>query len=227
MIHLEKFVFIWVENDLELRYSVELLTDKKINKKKITMGRETRKKLLRDESTIWSFTANTIDMTKFRGIIYRYFLFDDVVEEYFGASSANPYKDLTYTTISEKNHYIRWFGRKEIDGAPLYQGQRQLQRWTCFYPDFNKQTYSYESNIEYLFVTKYYHEKRFDKNSFMYHLAHKLKILLCTDKIICAQQNFEIAGGLNPVQIEIEDDRVLNILKRHKNAVYRLTPLGI
>ena len=31
--------------------------------------------------------------------------------------------------------------------------------------------------------------------------------------IICAQQSFEIAGGLNPVQIEIEDDRVLNILK--------------
>ena len=31
--------------------------------------------------------------------------------------------------------------------------------------------------------------------------------------IICAQQNFEVAGGLNSVQIEIEDDRVLNILK--------------
>ena len=31
--------------------------------------------------------------------------------------------------------------------------------------------------------------------------------------IIRAQQSFEIAGGLNPVQIEIEDDRVLNILK--------------
>ena len=30
--------------------------------------------------------------------------------------------------------------------------------------------------------------------------------------IFCAQQNFENAGGLNPVQIEIEDDRVLNIL---------------
>ena len=33
--------------------------------------------------------------------------------------------------------------------------------------------------------------------------------------IIRAQQNFEIAGGLNPVQIEIEDDRVLNIFKKH------------
>ena len=32
--------------------------------------------------------------------------------------------------------------------------------------------------------------------------------------IIQAQQNFEIAGGLNPVQIETEDDRVLNILKK-------------
>ena len=45
--------------------------------------------------------------------------------------------------------------------------------------------------------------------------------------IILAQQSLEIAGGLNPVQIEIEDDRILNILKRYKNVVYRLTPLGI
>ena len=29
--------------------------------------------------------------------------------------------------------------------------------------------------------------------------------------IICAQQSFEIAAGLNPVQIKIEDGRVLNI----------------
>ena len=33
--------------------------------------------------------------------------------------------------------------------------------------------------------------------------------------IIRAQQNFEIAGGLNPVQTEIEDNRVLNIFKKH------------
>ena len=42
-----------------------------------------------------------------------------------------------------------------------------------------------------------------------------------------AQQSFEIAGGLNPVQFEIEDDSVLNILKIYKNVLYRLTPLGI
>ena len=79
---------------------------KKINKK-IAMRRKTRKKLFRDESTIWSFTTNTIDMAKFREIIYRYFWFDDVVEEYFGINSENPYKDLIYITISEKNHYMR------------------------------------------------------------------------------------------------------------------------
>ena len=45
--------------------------------------------------------------------------------------------------------------------------------------------------------------------------------------IICAQENFEIVGGLNPVQIKIEDDRVLNILNKYKIATYKLTPLGI
>ena len=45
--------------------------------------------------------------------------------------------------------------------------------------------------------------------------------------IIRAQQNFEIVGGLNPIQVEIEDDRVLNMLKKHKNAMYKLTPLVI
>ena len=34
--------------------------------------------------------------------------------------------------------------------------------------------------------------------------------------IIRAQQNFEIVGGLNPIQIEIEDDQVLNMLKNIK-----------
>ena len=45
--------------------------------------------------------------------------------------------------------------------------------------------------------------------------------------IIHPQQNFEIAGGLNPVQIETEDDRILNILKRYKNVVHRLMLLGL
>ena len=39
--------------------------------------------------------------------------------------------------------------------------------------------------------------------------------------------NFEITGGLNLVHSEIEDDRVLNRLKKLGNAAYKLTPLGI
>ena len=45
--------------------------------------------------------------------------------------------------------------------------------------------------------------------------------------IIWAQQSFEIAGGLNLVQITVEDDRVLNIFKKYENVLNRLTPLGI
>ena len=45
--------------------------------------------------------------------------------------------------------------------------------------------------------------------------------------IIRAQQKREIAGGLKPVQIKIEDDRIINAVKKRKNVIYKLTPLGI
>ena len=45
--------------------------------------------------------------------------------------------------------------------------------------------------------------------------------------IVRAKQNFDVVGGLNPVQIELEDDRILNALKKYKNVLYRVTPLGI
>ena len=86
----------------------------------MTMGARTRKRLFKYESIIWSFFLDAIDMTKFRGIIYRHFWFDD------GVNSANPYKDLTDTTIAEKIHYRRWFGKKCKDGTPFYHGQGQL-----------------------------------------------------------------------------------------------------
>ena len=44
--------------------------------------------------------------------------------------------------------------------------------------------------------------------------------------IIRVQQNFEIAGGLNPVQREIEDDRIINPLKNIK-VLYEINAVGI
>ena len=45
--------------------------------------------------------------------------------------------------------------------------------------------------------------------------------------IIRAQQHFDVDGGLNPTQIEIKDNKITNLLKKHKNIVYKITPLGI
>ena len=45
--------------------------------------------------------------------------------------------------------------------------------------------------------------------------------------IIRAQQNFDVVGSLNPVQIEIEDNRVINVWKKYKNVLYKITPLGL
>ena len=45
--------------------------------------------------------------------------------------------------------------------------------------------------------------------------------------IIRAQQDFDAFRGLNPMQIEIKDDRIINMLKKYKNVIYKITPLGI
>ena len=45
--------------------------------------------------------------------------------------------------------------------------------------------------------------------------------------IIRAQQDFDVVRGLNPIQIEIKDDRIINMLKKYKNVIYKITPLGI
>ena len=45
--------------------------------------------------------------------------------------------------------------------------------------------------------------------------------------IIRVQQDFDVVGGLNPIQIQISDNTVLNLLKKHKNVVYKITPIGI
>ena len=45
--------------------------------------------------------------------------------------------------------------------------------------------------------------------------------------IVRAQQDFDVAGGLNPIQIQISDDMVLNLLEKYKNVAYRITPIGL
>ena len=45
--------------------------------------------------------------------------------------------------------------------------------------------------------------------------------------IVHAQYNFDVVGGLNPVQIELEDDIILNAWKRYKSILYRVTPLDV
>ena len=40
--------------------------------------------------------------------------------------------------------------------------------------------------------------------------------------IVRAQQNFDVAGGLNPIQVQITDDTALNLLKKYKNVAYKV-----
>ena len=45
--------------------------------------------------------------------------------------------------------------------------------------------------------------------------------------IIRAQQDFDVVGGLNPIQIKISHDMILNSLKKYNNVTYKIIPLRI
>ena len=45
--------------------------------------------------------------------------------------------------------------------------------------------------------------------------------------IIRAQQDFDVAGGLSQIQIQISNDTVQNLLKKYKNVAYKITPIGL
>ena len=45
--------------------------------------------------------------------------------------------------------------------------------------------------------------------------------------IIRAQQYFDVDGGLNPIQVEIKDDNIINLLKKYKNVIYKITRIEL
>ena len=45
--------------------------------------------------------------------------------------------------------------------------------------------------------------------------------------IIRAKQDFDVVGSLNPTQIKISDNTILNSLKKYKNVAYKVTPRGM
>ena len=45
--------------------------------------------------------------------------------------------------------------------------------------------------------------------------------------LIRDQQSFEKYHQLNPIEVNIEDDRVINILKSKKNATYHFVAIGL
>ena len=52
--HLEKYGLVWEYSALEFKYSIEFSKDKNKLIRKMTMGKNTRKKLFVDESRIWN-----------------------------------------------------------------------------------------------------------------------------------------------------------------------------
>ena len=45
--------------------------------------------------------------------------------------------------------------------------------------------------------------------------------------IIRGQQDFELHDQLNPIEIKIDNDQIINFLKKYKGALYQFTPIDL
>ena len=121
------------------------------------MGKSTRKKLFLDELKIWNFTTKTMQRAHLKSCTFGYFLYDDIIETYFGVNSINQSKDFTGTTIPQKNLYMRYFDATSRSNASLYT--RLVQQWTVLQPIRSKRTSFFESRTEHIIVSKFYHDR--------------------------------------------------------------------
>ena len=138
--------------------------------------------------------------------------------------------------------YAQYFHRSSCEFDMFYSYFNKIN--TVLWYSSDNITVYYNKKIQRLFVKKFYHERRckivlktlkfigvydtIDREGFsITRLGEKRKLNMAEPIetiIICAQQKFQVARGLNPVRIETEDDRILNILKRYKNVQYKITP---
>ena len=85
------------------------------------MGKSTRKKLFLDELKIWNFTTKTMQRAHLKSCTFGYFLYDDIIETYFGVNSINQSNDITGTTIPQKNLYMRYFDATSRSNASFFR----------------------------------------------------------------------------------------------------------
>ena len=105
---------MWEHSTLEFKYSVEFFKDKSKLVRKITMGKNTRKKLFVDESRMWNM-EQPIDSSigsllgTTRSIFLGYFWLESNAESLLRITGSS--KDFRTTSIQEKSYYIREISR--------------------------------------------------------------------------------------------------------------------
>ena len=98
--YLGRFYFEWEDAAIEVKYSVEMSSEKKINQKML-IGKLTRKKIALDESWLWSIASpNSMVRSKLKSITFAYLWHESEFERYFDIT--NETKDLTELTTTKK-----------------------------------------------------------------------------------------------------------------------------
>ena len=144
-------------------------------------------------------------------------------ESYFLYDKSNFILDTFITALNKK---ISIYGSFSYFQGKIEEGQiRLLSAGNFLKFSVNKNTLKDELKFQ---VTNISGKNPKTKDKRIYDDKRKLSMAEPIETIVvCAQQSFEVIGGLNPIQIELEDNTILNARKRYKNVMYKVTPLGL
>ena len=151
-------------------------------------------------------------------------------ESYFLYDKSNFILDTFITALNKK---ISIYGSFSYFQGKIEEGQiRLLSAGNFLKFSVNKNTLKDELKFQVTNISGK-HPKTKDKRIYDFsimRIGRKRKLSMAEPIetiVVCAQQSFEVIGGLNPIQIELEDNTILNARKRYKNFMYKVTPLGL
>ena len=146
-------------------------TDKKKLIRKMTMGKEARKKLFIDESRVWNLSVPTINGEKLISYMFGYFYTDRVTEKIY----PNEITNFTSFTNSQKGNGMRRISSisPDIIAKAVFYNQNLAPSTILHIQPLNKIDLI-EGRLAYLLVLRYYHDRR--DTGFMKNLTYQGKV---------------------------------------------------
>ena len=179
-----------------------------------------------DESRIWNFSTELIDVTNTRLYLFNYMTNENLIKEFWKLSDSVLIRDFSKEMLVHKGDFIRFAGKRfnRKSNGLLYSGNVQFE--TTIKSAFGNKLISYKSIVNYLGVPRYYRKRR-DTNFLKYFDFFKVKKILPWELIYAftkKQDTNRVYISRVDINCIIPDKYLLNIVASVRDLKINIEP---